>query len=130
MRETIKELSEYEGHSGLSKIKDKFSLAVESLEESVKWVVDTYMDDPETASAGSVPLLKLFGTVAGGWMLARSAIIAKKRLDDGDENAKFYRSKLATCRFYSENILPLATVLNDQVVGGHKTIVALDESYF
>ena len=87
------------------------------------------MDDPETASAGSVPLLKLFGTVAGGWMLARSAIIAKKRLDEGGDNAKFYRGKLATCRFYAENILPLATVLNGQVVGGHKTIVALDESY-
>jgi hypothetical protein len=130
MRETIKDLDEYHGHSGLTKIKDKLSEGIASLEDSVKWVVDTYIDDPETASAGSVPLLKLFGTVAGGWMLARSAIIAKKRLDEGGENAKFYRGKLATCRFYAENILPLATVLNGQVVGGHKTIVALDESYF
>ena len=130
MRETIKDLGKYEGHSGLTKIKEQLNEAVASLEHSVKWVVDTYMDDPETASAGSVPLLKLFGTVAGGWMLARSAIIAKKRLDEGGDNAKFYRGKLATCRFYAENILPLATVLNGQVVGGHKTIVALDESYF
>jgi 3-(methylthio)propanoyl-CoA dehydrogenase len=93
-------------------------------------VVETYSKDPQTASAGSVPLLKLFGTVAGGWMLARSAIIAKTGLDAGGSNAKFYRNKLATSRFYAENILPLSGVLKDQVVAGHKTIVALDESYF
>ena len=63
-------------------------------------------------------------------MLARSAIIAKKGLDAESQKAKFYRGKLATSRFYAENILPLASVFNDQVVGGHKTVVALDESYF
>jgi hypothetical protein len=130
MRQTLQDLDAFKDHSGLSVMRDKFEISVEALEESVRWVVETYSKDPQTASAGSVPLLKLFGTVAGGWMLVRSAIIAKKGLDAGSSNAKFYRSKLATSRFYAENILPLSGVLKDQVVAGHKTIVALDESYF
>ena len=130
MRQTLHDLDAFKDHSGLSMIRDKFEISVEALEESVRWVVETYSKDPQTASAGSVPLLKLFGTVAGGWMLARSAIIAKTGLDAGGSNAKFYRNKLATSRFYAENILPLSGVLKDQVVAGHKTIVALDESYF
>ncbi len=130
MRQTIEDLDEFKSHSGLSKIRDKFQISVEALEESVQWVVNTYPKDPQRASAGAVPLLKLFGTVCGGWMLARSAIIAKKGLDAESQKAKFYRGKLATSRFYAENILPLASVFNDQVVGGHKTVVALDESYF
>jgi len=130
MRQTIQDFDEFKDHSGLSMIRDKFQISVEALEESVKWVLNIYSKDPQTAYAGSVPLLKLFGTVAGGWMLARSAIIAKKGLDAESPNAKFYRGKLATSRFYAENILPLAGVLKDQVVAGHKTIMSLDESYF
>ena len=130
MRDTINQLETYEGHSGLQTIKEKLQSAVDSLEQAVSWVVETYLDDPQRASAGSVPLLKLFGTVSGGWMLARSAIIAKKRLDAGVEKSKFYRGKLATCRFYSENILPISGLLRDQVIEGHKTIVAMDETYF
>ena len=130
MRDTINQLETFEGHSGLQTIKEKLQSAVDSLEQAVSWVVETYLDDPQRASAGSVPLLKLFGTVSGGWMLARSAIIAKKRLDAGVEKSKFYRGKLATCRFYSENILPMSGLLRDQVIEGHKTIVAMDETYF
>jgi acyl-CoA dehydrogenase len=130
MRDTINQLETFEGHSGLQTIKEKLQSAVDSLEQAVSWVVETYLDDPQRASAGSVPLLKLFGTVSGGWMLARSAIIAKKRLDAGVEKSKFYRGKLATCRFYSENILPISGLLRDQVIEGHKTIVAMDETYF
>jgi hypothetical protein len=37
------------------------------------------------ASAGAVPFLKLLGIVAGGWQMARAALIAQAKIDAGDK---------------------------------------------
>ena len=55
-----------------------------------------------------MPYLKLWGIVAGGWQMARAALIAKARLDGGAEDFDFYRAKIGTARFYAEHILPQA----------------------
>src|ERR1700722_19908892 len=57
-----------------------FSTAIDSLEESVRYVVANYAKDIRAVSVGAVPLLKLFGIVAGGWQLLRSAAISRQRL--------------------------------------------------
>jgi LPS O-antigen subunit length determinant protein (WzzB/FepE family) len=130
MKESLTELQAFDSHDGLKVIRSRLEEGIQDLEQAVDWVVDNYLTDPKTASAGAVPLLKLFGTVIGGWMLARSAMISKTKLDAGSNNDKFYRGKMATARFYAENILPMARVLKDQLTSGYKTIVALDASNF
>ena len=35
-------------------------------------------------SVGAIPFLWLFGIVAGGWQMARAALIAQARIDGGD----------------------------------------------
>lgn len=130
MKESLTELQAFDSHDGLKVIRGRLEEGIQDLEQAVGWVVDNYLTDPKTASAGAVPLLKLFGTVIGGWMLARSAMISKTKLDAGSNNDKFYRGKMATARFYAENILPMARVLKDQLTSGYKTIVALDASHF
>jgi butyryl-CoA dehydrogenase len=47
----------------------------------------------------------MFGAVSGGWLMAKSAIIAAEKLaaDDGDK--AFLEAKIATARFFAEQIL-------------------------
>ena len=74
----------------------------------------------------AVPYLKLTGTVLGGWLHAKSAAIAAARLAAGGADADFYRSKLATARFYAEHILPTAEALARVVQGGGAAVAEVD----
>jgi 3-(methylthio)propanoyl-CoA dehydrogenase len=98
-----------------------FSEAVEALERSVEYVVSQYGSEFKQVSVGAVPLLKLFGIVAGGWQLLRSAAIADGRLRATGERAlpaDFYRAKIETARFYAHHVLSQAPGLAHAICHG------------
>jgi len=108
-----------------------FSSAVDALERAVRYVVENYGDDIRSVSVGAVPLLKLFGIVAGGAQLLRSAVIAQQRLavsENGAAGAAFYQAKIATARFYTDQVLSQAPGLAHAVTNG--AVGALAESVF
>jgi hypothetical protein len=86
---------------------------------------------PARAAAVASPYLRLFGTVAGGWLLAHSALAARRRLEanDGGDRA-FLEAKIKTARFYADNLLPQAAGLARSVVRGADSTLALDEAQF
>jgi alkylation response protein AidB-like acyl-CoA dehydrogenase len=98
-----------------------FGGAVDSLHQAVRHVVDHHAADARGVAVGAVPLLELFGIVAGGWQLLRSAAIAEHRLAappaDGAA-AAFYRAKIAAARFYADHVLPQAPGLAHTIVHG------------
>jgi 3-(methylthio)propanoyl-CoA dehydrogenase len=103
----------------LSALAPAFSAAVDALERAVAYVVENYASDIRGVSVGAVPLLKLFGTVAGGWQLLRSASIAQRRLTEaGGGDAAFYEAKILTARFYADYILPQSSGLAHSIVYG------------
>ena len=104
--------------------------AIDSLESATRWLVENYAVSPNAAAAVAVPYLKLFGTVAGGWVMARAAVIAKRKLDDANSDADFLSAKMITARFYAEHILPQARALADTVVTGSSSVLALEEGQF
>ena len=110
--------------------RDNFKRAVEELATATQWVVDTFPKDPNQVAAVSVPYLMLWGTVAGGWMMARAAVLADSKLVAGMGDADFYRAKIATARFYAEHILPQADGLASEVVNGASSVLALTEAQF
>jgi acyl-CoA dehydrogenase len=116
------------GHSTaeLTAIRESLTTAIDALAAATDYVVDTFPRDPNAVAAGSVPYLKLWGTVAGGWQMARAALIAQARLaaDAGDQD--FYRAKLATARFYAEHLLPTAAGLAREVITGAASVLALE----
>ncbi|MGZ9014476.1 MAG: acyl-CoA dehydrogenase [Burkholderiales bacterium] len=104
--------------------------ALDALQAATDWIVSTYAGAPKAAAAVAVPYLKLFGTVAGGALMCRGALIAERRLR-GPENARDYlSSRLVTARFYCEHILPQARALADTVLTGSGSVLALDERRF
>ena len=68
----------------------------------------------------------MFGTVMGGHLLARSAIAARRRLENGGEDKAFLEAKVATARFYAEQVLPAAPALLGPVTRGADLLFAID----
>jgi len=99
---------------------------IRALEQATDWLLETHPQDPRAAAAAAVPYLKLFGTVAGGWQMARAADIAHRRQASG-EAASFYRAKLHTARFYADHVLCLAAALGHAAMHGSGSALALEE---
>ena len=78
------------------------------------------------ALAGATPYLKLFGTVVGGWLMAREALAARGMLDTGRGDASFARAKLATTRFYLEQLVPTAAGGAAAVTAGSDVLYEAD----
>src|SRR6185437_10559104 len=103
--------------------------AIDALANATGWIVVHFDADPAGTIAGAVPYLKLFGTVAGGWLMARAAVAAEQRLKGETGDPAFNRSKLATARFYAEHHLPGAAGLLPAVRGG-ATVMSFDLEQF
>jgi 3-(methylthio)propanoyl-CoA dehydrogenase len=110
-------------------IRTHLAPAIDALEAATTWLVENWDADPARTIAGAVPYLKLFGTVAGGWIMARAALAARKRLDDRQGEDGFNEAKLATAAFYAEQYLPAAAGLVPAVRGG-AAIMAFDLEAF
>jgi alkylation response protein AidB-like acyl-CoA dehydrogenase len=104
-----------------------YSEAVEGLERAIRHVVANFGTDIRGVSAGAVPMLKLFGIVAGGWQLLRSALISHQSLgasrSDGAGSA-FYEAKIQTSRFYADYVLSQATGLSHSIIQGSQSVLA------
>jgi 3-(methylthio)propanoyl-CoA dehydrogenase len=115
MRTLARALSEDAKLSGLA---PALSGAVDSLEQAIGYVVGTYATDIRAVSVGAVPMLKLFGIVAGGWQLLRSALIAQRRLADASGDAAFYEAKILSARFYADFVLSQSPGLAHGIMHG------------
>ncbi len=111
-------------------LRESLKEAVDGLESATRWIVETFPSNPKAVAAVSVPYLKLFGTVAGGWMMARAAVAAAKSLQQPDADREFLEGKLASARFFGEHELPRASTLAREVTRGADSVLALDPAKF
>jgi len=113
MRTTVSGLA---GTADLEAVRHALAAGLDALERATDHLVAA---EPALAAAGSSPYLALFGTVAGGWLMARLALAA--RAHGGDRAT----GKLATARFYAEHYLARAPAYLPAVIGG-ATVVDFD----
>jgi butyryl-CoA dehydrogenase len=116
--------------ASLNAIGVRLAAATAALQNAIDWMLSSYVSKPRTAFAGSVPYLNLWGVVCGGWQMARAAKVAVDRLAQGEGDATFMRTKIATARFYAESLLPLAEAYAQAVVSGSPTALALTAEQF
>jgi hypothetical protein len=117
-------------HPDLQALRARLDAGVRAAAEAVDWLLATFGKDVRSASASSVPFLRLMGIVAGGWQMARAALVAEQRIKDGAADKPFYEAKIATARFYGEHVLAQAPGLRDTVVAGGPGAMALSEEQF
>jgi len=77
-----------------------------------------------------VPFLKLMGIVAGGWQLARAALISEKKLLNKENDHSFFSAKISTARFYGDHVLSQAPGLAVTVANGSSAVMSLSDEQF
>ena len=100
--------------------------AVDALEAATEWLADKVHTAPDDAAAGCSPYLRMFGLTVGGYLLTRGARAAARLLAEDGADRAFLAAKLATARFYAEQILPQAPALLGPVTRGAETLFAID----
>jgi alkylation response protein AidB-like acyl-CoA dehydrogenase len=131
MSATLDRLGSLKGRE-ITAVRGALGEGIMTLEAAGDYLLETGKDEIQRAAAGASPYLRLFGTVAGGWLLAKGAAAAARRLAEGGDgiDAGFLQAKLATGRFYAENIMPQVAGLASQVITGADSTLALDEAQF
>ena len=76
--------------------------------------------------AGATPYLTMFGTVTGGWLMARQALAARAELEGGSDDTAYLGAKITTARFYCEQLLPAAAGLAPSVTAGSSVLYEVD----
>ncbi|TAM07994.1 MAG: acyl-CoA dehydrogenase [Paraburkholderia sp.] len=85
------------------------------------------MQNPDEVGAAAVPYLRTVGHLVFSYFWARMARIALDKEASGDA---FYKSKLATARFYFAKLLPETAASIRQARAGSKTLMEVDEALF
>jgi alkylation response protein AidB-like acyl-CoA dehydrogenase len=118
-----------QGNEHLAIIRRRLAAGVNALGKAGEWIVATHASDVHATSAGAVPFLMLFGIVAGGWQMARAALIAQTKIDGGNSDP-FYQAKVITARFFADHLLTQADGLADSVTEGAAGVMALAEDQY
>ncbi len=104
--------------------------ALAALESATVWLTGNRGEALADTAAGATPYLRMFGITIGGWLMARQAVVASERLAAGEGDATFLRAKIATARFFAEQVLPQATALLGPVTRGAELHYAIPEEAF
>ncbi|MGA8049892.1 MAG: acyl-CoA dehydrogenase, partial [Burkholderiales bacterium] len=118
------------GNADIARLRQALAAGRTAVGEAVDWLLATFGRDIKAASAGAVPFLRLMGIVAGGWQMARSALAAEARLAAGAGDRTFYQAKIATARFYADQLLTQAGGLAAVVKSGGAGALSLGEEEF
>ncbi|HEV8108203.1 MAG TPA: acyl-CoA dehydrogenase [Burkholderiales bacterium] len=116
------------GNADIQSLRAQLAAGAQALGDCVQFIVSE--KNPLAAFAGAVPFLKLAGIVAGGWQMARAAVISERKVAQGSGEASFLKAKIATARFYGDHVLVQAPGLRDTVVKGAAGVMALGEDQF
>ena len=104
-------------------IRTQLAAAVEVLDGVTNWIMTNGLASPVEALAGATPYLRIFGTVTGGWLLARLALGAKADLEGADPaDVAWLQTKIASARFFAEQVLPTAAGLVPSVQAGSSVL--------
>ena len=123
MKETLALLKQAD-HLDMKAISKRFEPAVASAENATQWLLG--QNDATLPSATSVEFLMMQGRLAGGWMLARSALAALElKQQDGADN-DYLDAKIMLARYYAERMLPLVEASETIVVEGAESTIGLD----
>jgi alkylation response protein AidB-like acyl-CoA dehydrogenase len=118
------------GSGDLAAIRNQLAAGSKALEEVVEYIVANMKSDIKGVFSGSVPYLKMAGIVLCGWQMARAALIAQRKLDSGEGDARFYQAKIGTARFFADHMLSQAAGYRAAIVGGSVGVLALAEDQF
>ncbi|MBS1132564.1 MAG: Butyryl-CoA dehydrogenase [Proteobacteria bacterium] len=96
------------GKPELQAIGQRLNAALKAWREVSEWLAANTKNAVSGVLTAAVPYLNIAVAVCGGWMMGTAALAAAARLDQGEGDPRFYRNKIATARFYADQMLPQA----------------------
>ncbi len=98
--------------------------AVQDMQAATEWLIEKGGASTDDGLAGATPYLRMFGTTVGGWLLAKSALQAKKQINEGNDS-EFLQAKIETATFFAEQLLPQVSGLLPAAVSGAHSLYAI-----
>ncbi len=124
-------IAENEEHAGLKAgFLDPLKAASKDLQAAGMYFMAEGMKNPNNALSGSYDFMHLFGHVCLGLMWAKIARAAYAALDGGAADQDFFRTKIATGRFYMARQLPATAMHLARIRSGAEPVMALDAANF
>lgn len=108
----------------------RLSRGCDALTDAADWILKSYGDDPEAVTAGAVHLLRLVGIVTGGWLVGRSGVAARSKLDSAEGNQDYLNRKIVNAAFFAENYLPEVGLLLEKIRGAGHIVSAARVDFF
>ena len=105
--------------------------ALAATTKATEWLVDHH-DRPDDQLAGATPYLRLLATTTAAWLEARTALVASAPLGigsgigTGTGDAEFLQAKVASARFFCEQLLPAVVGLVPAITAGAAPLFAID----
>ena len=127
IRETAKRL---ESQGGLDSLSRALSNAADAIEASAAWIVANWGPKPSSVLGVAVPVLQLFWLGAIGWQLGRSAIAARRLLNEDTDDRAFLETKINTAVFFAEHWMPAIEGLITEVQNGSDSLLELADECF
>ena len=114
----------------LKAIAAQLTNSIASARRATEWIATMYPNNPAAVFVGAVHYLKLMGTVTGGWMMARAALVAAAQIKTGGGDGDFLKAKIMTTRFYADHILTMAPSFADALIQGADSVLQMEEALF
>lgn len=109
---------------------DPLKQAGKDLQAGAMYFMEAGMKNPNHALAGSYDFMHMFGHVCLGLMWARMAKASYDALARGADDAAFYKTKIATGRYYMLRQLPATALHLKRIGSGADPVMALDAANF
>ena len=109
---------------------DPLKQAGKDLQAGAMYFMEAGMKNPNHALAGSYDFMHMFGHVCLGLMWAHMAKASYDALARGADDAEFYKTKIATGRYYMLRQLPATALHLKRIESGADPVMALDAANF
>lgn len=114
----------------LAAIAARLRTAAAEVTACVGWFAEHGAVDPNEVLAGATPFLTMCSRLVGGWLLAVEALAAGRLADEGAGDPDFNAAKIATARFFADNVVSTVPGLTASVQSGVGTLFAVPEAAY
>jgi alkylation response protein AidB-like acyl-CoA dehydrogenase len=118
------------GDAALERMANALGAGVREVGECVRLLLRNSATDQNFPGAVAFNFLMMVAIVAGGWQMARAALVANRKLGAKEGDTSFLRAKLATAHFYADHVLPRALAHAAAVQAGSASVMELEEDQF
>ncbi len=120
-----------EAEAALADIVAPVEEALSKLEQATAWLAQHAFANPEEAGGAAADYLRIFALVSLGWMWAKMAKTAQKKLTEGADGLdSYYDAKLKTARFFVQKMLPEAGGRFRSLTAGCKSMMEFEVEQF